>query len=134
VPVVTKAEARGHDALLVLTAACAPLLSDPCPAGLPIRRASLKAVLHRLSLPRSEAGVGGRLGHALADEAVAVGGAPGCVDALGGRVTAGVGTMPEVVLAIALLAVSIAIALWVAARIYAAGVLPYGQRPGLRSI
>ena len=29
---------------------------------------------------------------------------------------------------------SIAIALWLAARIYAAGVLLYGQRPGLRSI
>jgi ABC-2 type transport system permease protein len=50
------------------------------------------------------------------------------------RVTAGAATMPEIVLAIALLVVSIAIAMWIAARIYAAGVLLYGQRPGLRSI
>ena len=50
------------------------------------------------------------------------------------RVTAGVATVPEVVIAIALLVASIAIALWIAARIYSAGVLLYGQRPGLRSI
>jgi ABC-2 type transport system permease protein len=50
------------------------------------------------------------------------------------RVTAGVATVPEVVIAIALLVASIAIALWIAARIYSAGVLSYGQRPGLRSI
>lgn len=50
------------------------------------------------------------------------------------QVTAGVATGPEVIGAIVLLLVSIAIALWVAARIYAAGVLLYGQRPGLRSI
>jgi ABC-2 type transport system permease protein len=50
------------------------------------------------------------------------------------RVTAGAATVPEVALAIGLLVVSIAIALWIAARIYSAGVLLYGQRPGLRSI
>jgi ABC-2 type transport system permease protein len=50
------------------------------------------------------------------------------------RVTAGEASTPEVLLAIALLAVSIAAALWVAARIYAAGVLLYGQRPSLRAI
>ena len=50
------------------------------------------------------------------------------------RVTADVATVPEVALAIGLLVVSIAIALWIAARIYSAGVLLYGQRPGLRSI
>jgi ABC-type Na+ efflux pump permease subunit len=50
------------------------------------------------------------------------------------QVTAGVATVPEVIAAIALLVGSIAIALWFAARIYAAGVLLYGQRPGLRSI
>ena len=50
------------------------------------------------------------------------------------QVTAGVASVPEVVAAIVLLVASIAIALWVAARIYAAGVLLYGQRPGLRSI
>lgn len=50
------------------------------------------------------------------------------------QVTAGVATVPEVIVAIALLVGSIAIALWIAARIYAAGVLLYGQRPGLRSI
>jgi ABC-2 type transport system permease protein len=40
----------------------------------------------------------------------------------------------EAVLAIVLLAVAIVVALWVAARIYEAGVLLYGQRPGIRSI
>jgi ABC-2 type transport system permease protein len=50
------------------------------------------------------------------------------------QVTAGVASVPEVILAIALLVASIAVALWIAARIYAAGVLLYGQRPGLRSI
>jgi ABC-2 type transport system permease protein len=50
------------------------------------------------------------------------------------RVTAGIATMPEVLLAIALLAATIVVALWLAARIYAAGVLLYGQRPGIRSI
>jgi ABC-type Na+ efflux pump permease subunit len=39
-----------------------------------------------------------------------------------------------VLLAIAILVVSIAVALWIAARIYAAGVLLYGQRPSFRSI
>ncbi|HEY2917335.1 MAG TPA: ABC transporter permease [Candidatus Limnocylindrales bacterium] len=38
----------------------------------------------------------------------------------------------EVVAAIVLLAVFVPIALWVAARLYAAGVLMYGQRPGLK--
>jgi ABC-2 type transport system permease protein len=50
------------------------------------------------------------------------------------RVTAGVATLPEVALAIGLLVITIAVALWIAARIYAAGVLLYGQRPGIRSI
>ena len=50
------------------------------------------------------------------------------------RVTAGVASVPEVAIAIALLVGSIVIALWIASRIYAAGVLLYGQRPGLRSI
>jgi ABC-2 type transport system permease protein len=50
------------------------------------------------------------------------------------QVTAGVASVPEIIVAIALLVASIAIALWIAARIYAAGVLLYGQRPGLRSI
>jgi len=40
----------------------------------------------------------------------------------------------ELVLAIAILVVSIAIALWVAARVYAAGVLLYGERPTARRI
>lgn len=40
----------------------------------------------------------------------------------------------EPVLAVALLALSVAGALWVAGRLYAAGVLLYGQRPGLRSL
>lgn len=50
------------------------------------------------------------------------------------RVTAGEASTAEVLLAIGLLVASIAAALWIAARIYAAGVLLYGQRPGLRSI
>jgi ABC-2 type transport system permease protein len=50
------------------------------------------------------------------------------------RVTAGVATVPEVLLAVGLLVVSIAVALWIAARIYAAGVLLYGQRPSVRAI
>jgi ABC-2 type transport system permease protein len=50
------------------------------------------------------------------------------------RVTAGVATIPEVAIAILLLIGAIVVALWIAARIYAAGVLLYGQRPGLRSI
>lgn len=39
---------------------------------------------------------------------------------------------PEAAIAIAILLVSIPVALWIAARIYAAGVLLYGQRPGFR--
>jgi ABC-2 type transport system permease protein len=50
------------------------------------------------------------------------------------RVSAGEASAAEVLLAIAILVVSIAVALWIAARIYAAGVLLYGQRPGFRSI
>jgi ABC-2 type transport system permease protein len=51
-----------------------------------------------------------------------------------GRITTGEAAAWEVVLSIALLVVSIAAALWLAARIYAAGVLLYGQRPGVRAI
>jgi len=40
----------------------------------------------------------------------------------------------EVLLAIALLVATVVIALWVASRIYSAGVLLYGQRIGLRSV
>lgn len=50
------------------------------------------------------------------------------------RVTAGEATAGEVALSILLLAIGIVVALWVAARIYAAGVLMYGQRPGLRAL
>ena len=50
------------------------------------------------------------------------------------RVTSGQVAPWEILLSIALLAVSIVGALWLAARIYAAGVLLYGQRPGLRAI
>jgi len=50
------------------------------------------------------------------------------------RVTAGAVEAWEIVLSVALLALAIAAALWLAARIYAAGVLLYGQRPGVRSI
>ncbi|HWP63184.1 MAG TPA: ABC transporter permease [Candidatus Binatia bacterium] len=40
----------------------------------------------------------------------------------------------EVVLAVVLLLVSIPIAIWFAARLYSAGILMYGQRPGLRML
>jgi ABC-2 type transport system permease protein len=50
------------------------------------------------------------------------------------RIAAGEAAAPEVVLAILLLVAAIGIALWIAARVYAAGVLLYGQRPGLRSL
>jgi ABC-2 type transport system permease protein len=43
-------------------------------------------------------------------------------------------TPVEVVFAIVLLIVTIVAALWVAARIYAVGVLMYGQKPGLRAM
>ena len=50
------------------------------------------------------------------------------------RITAGQVEPWEIVLSIAILALSILAALWVAARIYAVGVLLYGQRPGPRVI
>jgi ABC-2 type transport system permease protein len=50
------------------------------------------------------------------------------------RVAAGEATVPEVLIAIVLLVAAIAGAMWLASRIYAAGVLLYGQRPGIRSI
>ncbi len=50
------------------------------------------------------------------------------------RVTAGDAAAWEIVLSIAILIVSIAAALWIAARVYAAGVLLYGQRPGVRAV
>jgi ABC-2 type transport system permease protein len=50
------------------------------------------------------------------------------------QVSAGAASALEVLLAIALLVVSIGGALWIAARIYAAGVLLYGQRPTMRAI
>ena len=51
-----------------------------------------------------------------------------------GRITTGEAAAWEIVLSISLLIVSILGALWLASRIYAAGVLLYGQRPGVRSI
>jgi ABC-2 type transport system permease protein len=50
------------------------------------------------------------------------------------RVIGGEATAWEVVLSVLLLAIAIVAAVWVAARIYAAGVLLYGQRPGLRAL
>jgi ABC-2 type transport system permease protein len=49
-----------------------------------------------------------------------------------GRLSAGEAGPVEIVGSMALLVVTIAAAVWVAARIYSAGVLMYGQRPGLR--
>ena len=51
-----------------------------------------------------------------------------------GRFTSGHVTLPEVLLSIALLITCIVGMLWLAARIYRAGVLLYGQRPGVRAI
>jgi len=50
------------------------------------------------------------------------------------RIGAGEAGAVEVLLAIALLVVAIVVALWIAARIYAAGVLLYGQRPSVRAL
>jgi ABC-2 type transport system permease protein len=51
-----------------------------------------------------------------------------------GRIATGVAAPWEVVVSVGLLVVFIGGALWLAARIYAAGVLLYGQRPSLRAI
>jgi ABC-2 type transport system permease protein len=51
-----------------------------------------------------------------------------------GRVAAGAAEPWEIILSIVLLVASIIGALWLAARIYRAGVLLYGQRPGIRAI
>jgi hypothetical protein len=51
-----------------------------------------------------------------------------------GRIGAGPVSPPEVLLSVTVLATPIGAALWVAARVYAAGILLYGQRPGLRSL
>ncbi len=51
-----------------------------------------------------------------------------------GRVAIGAEEPWELVLSISLLCVAILVAVWVAARIYAAGVLLYGQRPGARTV
>jgi ABC-2 type transport system permease protein len=51
-----------------------------------------------------------------------------------GRISSGQVTLPEVVLSIALLVACIVGTLWLAARIYRAGVLLYGQRPGVRAV
>ncbi len=51
-----------------------------------------------------------------------------------GRITTSEAMAWEIVLSIALLVAAIVGALWLAARIYAAGVLLYGQRPGARDI
>jgi ABC-2 type transport system permease protein len=50
------------------------------------------------------------------------------------RVSSGEATILEVVLSIVLLVAAILAAAWIAARVYAAGVLLYGQRPGIRAL
>jgi ABC-2 type transport system permease protein len=50
------------------------------------------------------------------------------------RITAGQASIPEVVLSVVLLVAAIAASLWLAARIYAFGVLMYGQRPSIRAV
>lgn len=51
-----------------------------------------------------------------------------------GRAATGVAQPWEVLLSIALLLAAIGICLWLAARVYAAGILLYGQRPGMRAL
>ena len=51
-----------------------------------------------------------------------------------GRIATNVAEPWEVVLSVVLLLATIGLAIWVAARIYAAGVLLYGQRPGARAV
>ncbi len=51
-----------------------------------------------------------------------------------GRIAVGVAEPWEILLSMALLVLSIGLAIWVAARIYAVGVLLYGQRPGARAV
>jgi ABC-2 type transport system permease protein len=51
-----------------------------------------------------------------------------------GRASTGVAQPWEVALSIALLLLAIGVAIWVAARIYAVGVLLYGQRPGAKAV
>jgi len=50
------------------------------------------------------------------------------------RITGGQAVPGEVALSIVLLVASIVAAAWLAGRIYAAGVLLYGQRPGIRAL
>ena len=50
------------------------------------------------------------------------------------RMAYGTITTGEVIGALVVLAIGVVVALWVASRIYAAGVLLYGQRPSLRTI
>lgn len=50
------------------------------------------------------------------------------------RFSAGTAGIPEVALALLILAVTVVIVTWVAARIYAAGVLLYGQKPSIRGM
>jgi ABC-2 type transport system permease protein len=51
-----------------------------------------------------------------------------------GRIATGVAQPAEILLSITLLVAAIAGSLWLAARVYAAGVLLYGQRPGVRAL
>ena len=51
-----------------------------------------------------------------------------------GRIAVGGATVLEIGLSIALLVALLGVALWVAARIYAVGVLLYGSRPGYRAV
>ena len=50
------------------------------------------------------------------------------------RIIAGEASAWEIALSLAILVLSIPVALWVASRVYAAGVLIYGQRPSVRMI
>jgi ABC-2 type transport system permease protein len=51
-----------------------------------------------------------------------------------GRAATGVAQPWEIAVSIVLLAAAIGVAIWIAARIYAVGVLLYGQRPGARAV
>jgi ABC-2 type transport system permease protein len=51
-----------------------------------------------------------------------------------GRAASGVAAPWEILVSLVLLVAAIALAIWIASRIYAAGVLLYGQRPGAKAV
>jgi hypothetical protein len=85
------AERRGRDcsnrAAVRAAAPPRPLLRDPGPSGLSVRRPAREPDQRRLGLPGRDPQLGRRLGHALADEAVAGGASTRLIDAFRCRAT-----------------------------------------------